>query len=356
MIADERRAAPGQPGDDAEPRPDRRTAYDDPIAVAGDASTRSRIASIGGFARGLEYSDAALDEFLGDLEASDEETVVVFYGDHYPGIFGDEPAGPEPRASAQLETPLLIWSSQGQEPRPLPLTSANQFMPYVFDLVGEPLPPYYELLVGGRRGDRRPAARAGSWRRTAPRSTASRPHRASRSSCCTTTSWCSTTSRSASGTSSTRCGTRSSSANGRSVDRSVLSQTAYGSAPADLSSEVMSVSVDDPVVERHLEAAAPAPVVARTRGRRRTVLLALVAMPMWALVCAGGARGAAALLARGSRAGARSPRSTSRWTCSSCGWSWSCSGASPGGSGPAWGSCSASRPRCRPSTPRRWRS
>ena len=57
----------------------------------------------------------------------------------------------------------------------------------------------------------------------------------------------------------------------------------------------MSVSVDDPVVERHTEAAAPEPVVARTRGRRRTVLLALVAMPMWALVCAASARGAAAL-------------------------------------------------------------
>jgi phosphoglycerol transferase MdoB-like AlkP superfamily enzyme len=118
--------------------------YDDPVGVTGDASDSEK-ESIGGFARGLEYSDEALDLFLRDLEASDEQTVVVFYGDHYPGIFGDSLLDQNP-GLGQLETPLLIWSNRGQEPRPLPITSSNQFLPYAFDLVGEPLPPYYELI------------------------------------------------------------------------------------------------------------------------------------------------------------------------------------------------------------------
>lgn len=118
--------------------------YDDPIEVTGDASD-DEAQHIGGFARGLEYSDEALDRFLRDLEESEEETVVVFYGDHYPGILGASLLDQNPGLS-QLQTPLLIWSNQGQEPRRLPITSSSQFLPYVFDLVGEPLPPYYELL------------------------------------------------------------------------------------------------------------------------------------------------------------------------------------------------------------------
>ena len=73
-----------------------------------------------------------------------------------------------------------------------------------------------------------------------------------------------------------------------SVDRSVLSQTAHDSAPPDLSSEVMSA------LRRRPGGRATRPrQPLRHRGapgraiRRRTVVLALVGMPMWALVCAG---------------------------------------------------------------------
>ncbi len=118
--------------------------YDDPVPVSGDVDEQ-QAREIGGDARGMEISDAALDRFLADLRAGSEKTVVVFYGDHYPGIYSDEVLAQNP-GLAQLRTPLLIWSSEGQEPRPLPLTSSNDFLPYVFDLVGQALPPYYELL------------------------------------------------------------------------------------------------------------------------------------------------------------------------------------------------------------------
>ena len=119
--------------------------YDDPVPVSGDVDAH-QAKEIGGDARGEEFSDQALDAFLAQLRASDEKTVVVFYGDHYPGIYSSDVLAENPGLE-QLRTPLLIWSSEGQQARPLPLTSANDFLPYVFDLVGQSLPPYYELLT-----------------------------------------------------------------------------------------------------------------------------------------------------------------------------------------------------------------
>ena len=59
-------------------------------------------------------------------------------------------------------------------------------MPYVFDLVGEPLPPYYELLsdVAEQIGALEPRPDRDPGRHRDHRG---RPHRRSSSSCCTTT-------------------------------------------------------------------------------------------------------------------------------------------------------------------------
>ena len=71
---------------------------------------------MGGYARGQEYTDAALRDFLDELAAGDEPTVVVFYGDHYPGVLTDEVFLANP-GLGHLETPMFIWSSEGQDPR-----------------------------------------------------------------------------------------------------------------------------------------------------------------------------------------------------------------------------------------------
>ncbi len=119
--------------------------YDDPVPVEAPGDPEL-VAGIAGYARGQEYSDKSLREFLDHLRASDEPTVVVFYGDHYPGVLTNEVLEANP-GLGHLETPMFIWSSAGQAPRSLPVTSPASFLPYVFDLVGEPLPPYYELLA-----------------------------------------------------------------------------------------------------------------------------------------------------------------------------------------------------------------
>jgi phosphoglycerol transferase MdoB-like AlkP superfamily enzyme len=118
--------------------------YDDPVPVTAPGN-KDLVQGMAGYARGQEFSDQALHQFLGDVKASGEPTVVVFYGDHYPATFPHEVLDANP-GLAQLQTPMFIWSSQGQKPRALPVTSPAAFLPYVFDLVGQPLPPYYELL------------------------------------------------------------------------------------------------------------------------------------------------------------------------------------------------------------------
>lgn len=119
--------------------------YADPIPVTGDV-TEAEAREISGDARGLEISDAALDRFLDRLATADEDTIVVFYGDHYPGIYGDAVLAENPGIAKQV-TPLLIWSNRDSTARPLPLTSSDAFLPYVFDLANQTLPPYYELLT-----------------------------------------------------------------------------------------------------------------------------------------------------------------------------------------------------------------
>jgi phosphoglycerol transferase MdoB-like AlkP superfamily enzyme len=118
--------------------------YDDPVPVEAPGDPEL-VESVGQYARGQEYTDEALRDFLENVQASPEPTVVVFYGDHYPGVLPNEVLDANP-GRAHLETPMFIWSSEGQTARPLAVTSPATFLPYVFDLVGEPLPPYYELL------------------------------------------------------------------------------------------------------------------------------------------------------------------------------------------------------------------
>jgi hypothetical protein len=116
----------------------------DPVQVAAPGGAESG-AALGDYARGQELTDRELHRFLETVQDSDEKTVVVFYGDHYPGLLGDAVLGANPGLGV-LETPMFIWSSEGNRARALPVTGPASFLPYVFDLVGEPLPAYYELL------------------------------------------------------------------------------------------------------------------------------------------------------------------------------------------------------------------
>jgi phosphoglycerol transferase MdoB-like AlkP superfamily enzyme len=123
--------------------------YHDPIATEGVSGEVAD--QLGGYARGLRHTDDALREFIGNLEASDEKTAVVFYGDHAPAFWtGDvyERNGD----AAFRRTPYFLWTNFRELPAATePVTSPIHFLPTLLDDLGAPLPPYYALLLELRR-------------------------------------------------------------------------------------------------------------------------------------------------------------------------------------------------------------
>ncbi len=118
--------------------------YDDPIGVSGIGGDQGD--RIGQYARGLEHTDAALTEFLADLEASDEKSVVLFFGDHLPGIYDSEVKNANDDELGLYQTPFFVWNSEGNVHRPMPLTSPAFFLPLLYRVADAPVPPYLALL------------------------------------------------------------------------------------------------------------------------------------------------------------------------------------------------------------------
>lgn len=119
-------------------------AYSDPIPVTGVSGGQAN--RISNYARGLAHSDKALADFLNRLKKSDEKTVVIFYGDHLPGIYGTDVRNTN-GDFALHQTPFFLWSNTGEQiADPQPVTSPIFFLPMLYELANAPIPPYYALL------------------------------------------------------------------------------------------------------------------------------------------------------------------------------------------------------------------
>jgi phosphoglycerol transferase MdoB-like AlkP superfamily enzyme len=118
--------------------------YSDPIKV--DGLNPRMAALVGGYARGIKYSDQAIADFISALDHSDEKTIVVLYGDHLPA--GTPKALYRKNSVRTLhETPFFIHANFGKpSPEELPTTSPIFFLPRMFDLAGARLSPYYTML------------------------------------------------------------------------------------------------------------------------------------------------------------------------------------------------------------------
>lgn len=115
----------------------------DPFPVTGldDVSA----AQVGDWARGLKISDDALTGLLEALEQLDEPTVVVFFGDHFPGVFPEDLVVSEGMRMRTM--PLLVWASHlPSEHRDLGVVSPTSFMSVLSDRLGVEKPPYLRLL------------------------------------------------------------------------------------------------------------------------------------------------------------------------------------------------------------------
>ena len=120
--------------------------YSDPIPVTGVEEGDGRD-NAEHYARGLSYSDEALQRFIESMNSSGEKTVLLFYGDHLPGFWPTEVR----RANGirtMRETPFFVYANFGdQQARQLPTTSPAYFGNHIFEAAGAAVPPYYALLT-----------------------------------------------------------------------------------------------------------------------------------------------------------------------------------------------------------------
>jgi len=104
----------------------------------------------------LKGTDNAFKELIDDLKKSDEETIVLMYGDHLPNLdkeFFKEITGKTEEEYTREEiikkytTPYIVWANYDVDWSEFPDTiSPNFFAPYLLKAAGIELDPYYEYL------------------------------------------------------------------------------------------------------------------------------------------------------------------------------------------------------------------
>ncbi|MFP5416851.1 MAG: LTA synthase family protein [Actinomycetes bacterium] len=117
--------------------------YDAPLSIRGPDG--KPLPDVGQYARGLTYTDRALRQLIDSLRSSPEKTVVVFYGDHLPGIYpqsvfkanGDR---------VMHQTPFFVWANFPGPTSRQPTTSPTHFMDLTLQRANAAVPPYYALL------------------------------------------------------------------------------------------------------------------------------------------------------------------------------------------------------------------
>jgi hypothetical protein len=116
--------------------------YDHPMRVKGRGLD---VPNLDQYARGISLTDEATREFLARLERSPEETVVVFFGDHLPGIYsGDLVRG---ATDSLYRTPYFVWANFDTPATSGPsVLTANELLPLVFSTADADVPGYVELL------------------------------------------------------------------------------------------------------------------------------------------------------------------------------------------------------------------
>lgn len=97
------------------------------------------------YIQGINKSDTALKEFIKKLQTLNEKTIVVFWGDHWPGI-ASALLNSNQKADAQ-STPLFIYSNFNTEKKELNQISLNYLQVKIFDQIGAKLSPFQQLLL-----------------------------------------------------------------------------------------------------------------------------------------------------------------------------------------------------------------
>lgn len=101
----------------------------------------------------VNYSDQALEYLLTELEAFEEDTVVLFFGDHLPKLestFYEELNRGSTTSLAnqmlQYTVPFFVWANFDIQEQTVECTSLNYLGRYLLETAGVELPPYYQFL------------------------------------------------------------------------------------------------------------------------------------------------------------------------------------------------------------------
>ncbi|MDN6639952.1 MAG: LTA synthase family protein [Tetragenococcus sp.] len=118
--------------------------YEDPdYQVSGPAEN---IRNIEGYLQDINYSSQALQDFTEELAELPERTLVVFWGDHLPGIYSDQLQEQNTTADLHQTEFLMVDSEDELTHEEEEVTSPFYFAPNLFERAGLQSTPFYELL------------------------------------------------------------------------------------------------------------------------------------------------------------------------------------------------------------------
>ena len=101
----------------------------------------------------LHESDKAVEYLLTELADFPEDTIVLFFGDHFPKVeeeFFQEVHGGAfetlPEQMLQYQVPFFLWANYDLQEQTVECTSLNYLGRYLLEAAGLELPPYYRFL------------------------------------------------------------------------------------------------------------------------------------------------------------------------------------------------------------------
>lgn len=120
--------------------------YDDPITISSDKLSGEAKTKISTYWTGLSYTDQSTEKFIKSLDALPEDTIVVFFGDHYPGqnVFGDIFTG----EINDYLTPYFIYDTSNPTAKMAAddITSLNFIQLKVMQHLGKQNTPFMNLI------------------------------------------------------------------------------------------------------------------------------------------------------------------------------------------------------------------
>lgn len=107
----------------------------------------SGISSLENYLQDISYSSQSLKAFTEELKKLSRRTLVVFWGDHLPGIYSDTIQNSNEKHTLH-ETQFLMFDSQGElEKNEAPVTSPFYFAADLMNQTNQQITGFYQLLL-----------------------------------------------------------------------------------------------------------------------------------------------------------------------------------------------------------------